>query len=189
MEKFSEWASKNTIFILLAPILIVILLTLAVPVYLLFQPGKWEIGYEINGAIGDFFGGIMNPIIALMALVWLVKGVKLQQTELAETKAALQASEKHQASQVRIAAITALIASINDEHARLRTYRQALEPDLKQQMKEHYDQQALLKPHILAMDPCTVELLDKFHTIEDAMTNYESERNKYLAELRKILNN
>lgn len=188
MEKFSEWASRKTLWILLAPAFIVLFFTLAVPIYLSFQPGKWQIGHEINGSIGDFFGGIMNPTIAFMALVWLVKGVRLQQRELADTRAALQASEKHQASQVRIAAITALIASINDEHARLRAYRQTLEPELDKQIKEHDRQQTQMEPYAhLSMDEDTVTLIEEFNALGESISNYESQRHQYLAELRDIL--
>lgn len=109
MQNLLDWVASKTVWILLIPALIVFGFTVAVPVYLSYQSGDWKLGYDINGAIGDFFGGIMNPFIALMALVWLVKGVTLQQQELRETKDALQASEQHQAKQVRIAAITALI--------------------------------------------------------------------------------
>lgn len=189
MEKFLEWASGKTLWILLVPAFIVLFFTLLVPIYLSFQPGRWQIGHDINGSIGDFFGGIMNPIIAFMALVWLVKGVRLQQRELAETKAALQASEKHQAAQVRIAAISALIASINDEHARLRTYQQTLKPELDKQIKEHDRQQAQMETHhILSLDEHTAALVDEFNALERSITNYESQRHQYLAELRDILN-
>lgn len=188
MEKFSEWASRKTLWILLAPVFIVFFFTLAVPIYLSFQPGRWEIGHEINGSIGDFFGGIMNPTIAFMALVWLVKGVRLQQRELADTRAALQASEKHQASQVRIAAITALIASINDEHARMRAYRQTLEPELNRQFQEHEDQQAQIGTYgFLMMDEDTVALNEEFNALGESISNYESQRHQYLEELRDIL--
>ncbi|CAO3858304.1 hypothetical protein [Achromobacter mucicolens] len=189
MEKVSEWASRNTLWILLVPAFIVLFFTFAVPVYSSFQPGRWQIGHDINGSIGDFFGGIMNPVIAFMALVWLVKGVRLQQIELAETKAALQASEKHQAAQVRITAISALIASINDEHARLRAYRQSLEAELAKQIKEHDLQQAQMEPHhTLSLDEHTAALLEEFNALERTIKNYEHQRHQYLAELKEILN-
>ena len=189
MGNFLEWASSKTMWILLIPLFVIVFITSAVPIYLSFQPESWRIGYDINGSIGDFFGGIMNPIIAFMALVWLVKGVKLQQKELADTKAALQASEKHQASQVKIAAITALIASINDEHSRLRSYRQTIEPELDKLIKVHDAQQAQMPPHhILSADEKMVALVEEINALNKAISDYESQRLEYLAELRKILN-
>lgn len=189
MEKFLEWASKNTLWILLVPAFVVLFFTLAVPIYLSFHPGKWQIGYDINGSIGDFFGGVMNPIIAFMALVWLVKGVRFQQQELKQTNAALNASEKHQAAQVKIAAISALIASINDEHARLRTYRQTLEAELEKRIKEHNRQQDQMEPHhTLSLSEHTTALFDEINVLERDITNYESQRSDYLAKLKAILN-
>lgn len=188
MEKFTEWASSKTIWILLVPVFVVLFFTLAVPIYLSFQPERWRMGYDVNGSIGDFFGGIMNPTIAFMALVWLVKGVRIQQKELEETKAALQASEKHQASQVKISAITALIASINDEHARLRTYRQTLEPELDKRTAQHDLEQDQMEPHhTLSLDDDTAALIQEFNALSQAISSLEGQRQRYLAELREIL--
>ncbi len=189
MENFLEWASRKTMWILLIPIFFIVFFTCAVSIYLSFQSESWRIGYDINGSIGDFFGGIMNPIIAFMALVWLVKGVRLQQKELSDTKAALQASEKHQASQVKIAAITALIASINDEHSRLRSYRQTIEPELNKLIKAHdYEQAQMLPNHFLSADEDLVALSEEFNALTNTISDYESQKLEYLAELRKILN-
>lgn len=58
--------------------------------------------FEVNGQIGDFVGGLLNPVIALLAFVWLRRGVLAQQQELAETRRPL-------ALQVEISAITTLI--------------------------------------------------------------------------------
>ncbi|MFX5869884.1 hypothetical protein ABTE73_19965, partial [Acinetobacter baumannii] len=38
------------------------------------------------GTVGDFFGGILNPIFALFAFYWLTYSVRLQTKELAETR-------------------------------------------------------------------------------------------------------
>jgi len=60
------------------------------------------------GTFGDFFGGLLNPVIGLFALYWLTKSVRLQKEELFETRSEL-------AKQVEMAALTALINSIMAE--------------------------------------------------------------------------
>lgn len=188
MDRFLEWAAGKTLWFLLLPAFVVCFFSLAVPIYLSTQPGPWQLGYDVNGSIGDFFGGIMNPIIALMALVWLVKGVRLQQKELEETRVALQASEKHQAAQVRIAAMTALLASINDEHDKLRTYRQTLEPELDRRLEEHERQQSQTEPWVtLSLDEDTDALLDEVNALTAAIEEFESQRAKYISDLKEIL--
>lgn len=55
--------------------------------------GKW-------GTFGDYFGGILNPVIAFFAFYWLTVSIKIQKKELSETQKALSdssASQKEQA--------------------------------------------------------------------------------------------
>ncbi len=42
------------------------------------------------GTFGDFFGGILNPVIASFALYWLITSVNLQIQELKKTNEALE---------------------------------------------------------------------------------------------------
>lgn len=67
------------------------------------------------GAFGDFFGGILNPIVAFAAFYWLTQSVKLQKQELFETRLELKKSADAQSllvdsgrDSVRLAALTAL---------------------------------------------------------------------------------
>lgn len=46
--------------------------------------GKW-------GAFGDFIGGLMNPIVALLALYWLTQSIAVQKQELKDTRTVLEA--------------------------------------------------------------------------------------------------
>jgi hypothetical protein len=46
------------------------------------DPGAW-------GTFGDFVGGLLNPLVAFLALFWLTRSVQIQRTELRETRAAL----------------------------------------------------------------------------------------------------
>lgn len=74
------------------------------------------------GAFGDFMGGLMNPIVAFAALYWLTQSVKLQKTELAETRKALEGSEQaqkaqadHSAQNLRIASRAALVSALQSQ--------------------------------------------------------------------------
>ncbi len=52
------------------------------------QPADW-------GVLGDYFGGILNPIISFTALIYLIKAYSSQKQELAETKLALRETAEH----------------------------------------------------------------------------------------------
>lgn len=74
------------------------------------------------GAFGDFMGGLLNPIVAFAALYWLTQSVKLQKTELAETRKALEGSEQaqkaqadHSAQNLRIASRAALVSALQSQ--------------------------------------------------------------------------
>ena len=55
------------------------------------------------GQFGDFIGGVLNPVCAYMAFVWLVRSYALQKTELAETRVTLAKSEEAQRKQAETA--------------------------------------------------------------------------------------
>lgn len=66
------------------------------------------------GTFGDYFGGILNPIVALFAFYLIaetyklqIKAYELQKTELEETRKLLERSTKAQDAQVKLAALTA----------------------------------------------------------------------------------
>jgi hypothetical protein len=67
------------------------------------------------GTLGDFFGGLINPIVAALALYWLTRSVRIQKEELNETREALQASASAQVRQVQLAALSALSNSVTAE--------------------------------------------------------------------------
>jgi hypothetical protein len=64
------------------------------------DPAAW-------GQFGDYFGGILNPVCAYMAFIWLVRSYSLQKTELAETRKALEESREAQQEQARLALLSA----------------------------------------------------------------------------------
>lgn len=65
------------------------------------------------GAFGDFFGGIMNPVVALFATYWLINSIRLQQGELADTRQALQEATINQASMAKTSKTTAILESLS----------------------------------------------------------------------------
>jgi uncharacterized membrane protein len=52
------------------------------------KPSDW-------GVIGDYFGGLMNPLISTITLFFLIKAYISQREELRETREALQKTEEH----------------------------------------------------------------------------------------------
>lgn len=61
------------------------------------------------GVLGDYFGGLVNPVVALAAFYWVTKGVRIQKQELAETRSALQEQAEHARASVRIDALSSMI--------------------------------------------------------------------------------
>ena len=72
------------------------------------SPSAW-------GEFGDFIGGIVNPLIAFSAFYWLAKSVRLQKTELVETRKALEESKKAQEDQARSTLASTKLQFINIE--------------------------------------------------------------------------
>ena len=60
------------------------------------------------GSFGDFFGGLLNPLVAFAALYWLTESVKIQKQELAETREELAAQAKNGENSVRLSAVTTI---------------------------------------------------------------------------------
>jgi hypothetical protein len=73
---------------------------------------------EVWGTFGDYFGGILNPIVALFAFYLIaetyklqIKAYELRKTELEETRKLLKISTNAQNDQVKLAALAALLNS------------------------------------------------------------------------------
>lgn len=58
------------------------------------DPGDW-------GSLGDFIGGVTNPLISTIALIYLAKAYYTQKIELAETRIALRDTAKHSEDSAR----------------------------------------------------------------------------------------
>lgn len=68
---------------------------------------------ETWGQFGDYVGGVLNPLIGGLTLMWLIRSVHLQKTELAETREALVATQHAQEEQTRLTYLTAKRETLN----------------------------------------------------------------------------
>ncbi|MDD2660695.1 MAG: hypothetical protein PHY54_13630 [Methylococcales bacterium] len=66
---------------------------------------------EVWGTFGDYFGGILNPVIAAFAFYLIAKTYELQKRELEATRSLLEVSTDAQKNQIKLAALTALLNS------------------------------------------------------------------------------
>lgn len=88
--------SKNTIKYSLIVILIVAALAIGGVVYYYNKnfSGDLILSNEVWGTFGDFFGGILNPILSFLALIALFFTIILQSEELEETRKELNQSRQ-----------------------------------------------------------------------------------------------
>ena len=118
------------------------LVLLSVLAYMLwfgvFNPGQISTDPAVWGQLGDYVGGIANPLIAFLALYWLTQSVLLQRKELQETKDALKESAKAQVKQeehaqrsVRVSALGAILVSRNSDVAAIRNEIERLNEALR----------------------------------------------------------
>lgn len=147
---------------------------------------------DVWGQAGDFFGGMLNPIVALAAFFWLTKGVRLQQKELADTKAALEASERHQAKQVKISAITALLNASSEEYENFKIYQRECSERLDV-AKKNFE---LAQRIVAAGNQCRnydelsdihLTCIEEFEHIRKSIETVASEKGNYLQQLKNLL--
>ncbi|HCS65915.1 MAG TPA: hypothetical protein DIW64_18635 [Cellvibrio sp.] len=76
-------------------------------------------GYELSSSpevwaqFGDYAGGILNPIVALLAFYWLTVSIRYQLKELKDSRAALRDSASSQAKLVEAQNLTARIHALS----------------------------------------------------------------------------
>ena len=63
------------------------------------------------GTFGDYFGGILNPVIAAFAFWLIAKTYELQKRELEATRSLLEVSTDAQKNQIKLAALTSILNS------------------------------------------------------------------------------
>jgi hypothetical protein len=61
------------------------------------------------GQLGDYFGGLLNPVVALAALYLLSLSIRIQRKELAATRQALDEQARHANDSADLAALTSLV--------------------------------------------------------------------------------
>lgn len=77
-------------------IMVFLILLTALIFYMIFINLEVTVKAQSWGPVGDFFGGILNPIFALFAFYWLTYSVRLQIKELKETREELSKAAKAQ---------------------------------------------------------------------------------------------
>lgn len=70
------------------------------------DPSKW-------GQIGDYFGGLLNPIISFTTLIFLIKAYYSQRQELEDTKIALRETAEYNRKQTSLMDISIKISQLN----------------------------------------------------------------------------
>lgn len=82
------------------------------------------------GQLGDYIGGMLNPIVAFVALFLLARSIHIQRTELVDTKKALEAQAQSAELSATLAAYTSLINGIVAEGAFLQSHIAYLQTQL-----------------------------------------------------------
>ena len=142
------------------------------------------------GQFGDYIGGILNPIIAYLALYWLTQSVLLQKQELADTKQALRDSADAQTKQERHAEVTAkinannaLLVSYNADISYIRSNLEFVNSQLTDLRQGHpaystlgvqlnYDQaQSLLRELNSALQTTLNNRMEIFYTIKKLLSD------------------
>lgn len=135
------------------------------------------------GTFGDYFGGLLNPVIGLFALYWLTKSVRLQREELFETRATLVDSAKSQQNQVKLAALTALTNSIMAETEILHTQSIFLLDQLKNKQPPFPGIFWNIKGDDLTYSEVRAQII----SINEKISNRLNERIQYENDIKTIL--
>lgn len=108
------------------------------------------------GQLGDYVGGLLNPVVAFAAFYWLTRSVQIQKQELSDTKKSLAESAKAQGDQVlqtiraaKISAITSLNTMVASEIARIESNLRIASLDNTQTIKVGYFQLRLREQQYL----------------------------------------
>lgn len=89
--KISEFIRRNIWIILALIILIAVISIIIVSLfYISYFNGGISIEHERWGTLGDFVGGILNPILSFLALIALLVTIILQSSELESTREELK---------------------------------------------------------------------------------------------------
>lgn len=133
------------------------------------------------GAFGDFFGGVLNPIVAFAAFYWLTQSVKLQKQELAETRAELAKSADAQRQLVENAnlslQVSATAALVNSVEGQLKVYENHLFELNGRKIP------AMAKDYVLQVHA----LEEEINAVADRINSLNSDRTAYYMSLKRIV--
>ena len=135
------------------------------------SPSAW-------GEFGDFIGGIVNPLIAYSAFYWLAKSVRLQKTELTETRKALEESQKAQEDQARSTLASTKLQFINIELEAINSQilaERAYVNQLLSQAKQH------------GIEYTVVTKLGKNEKLEDFLPSLNAEIDKLVSRRDRLI--
>lgn len=122
---------------------------LAVAVFSVGSTGD-DKALEHWGQFGDFIGGVLNPCISFIALLWLISSVRIQKRELAETKDALEKSAKAQLEQVTLSRAANLSAEQFQKDQSLTAERSVRISALSSLINSHIAEINILQGQIVA---------------------------------------
>ncbi|MDN8137329.1 putative phage abortive infection protein [Acinetobacter baumannii] len=154
-------------------IIIFLIIIAVVFFYLIMKEVKVSDAAQHWGPVGDFFGGILNPIFALFAFYWLTYSVRLQIKELKETREELK---KAAAAQVESASHQQSIAELENENVITQKELLALQEKtlLSQQLANKAQQQQI---EIQNFESLFFELIKTKNNSISMMKTYEIDSN------------
>jgi hypothetical protein len=134
-----------------------------------YKFGWWTLLNERDawGQFGDFFGGVLNPLISFGAFYWLATSILLQKAELSETRDALKATQFAQQQHADTALVAAkiqrdniLLTMVANKIAALRTRQTHI---LQMQADrgpygKYYDEHGQLTPLVVALKKLNEEI-------------------------------
>lgn len=124
------------------------------------SPGDW-------GVVGDYFGGLLNPVTSMFALYFLIRAYMVQRTELAETKAALADSATAQQEMARLQALHSNILSSTG-----RFQAQAA-------LLDNFHKEIIFRMHEVDRLTTAITTNMKFYSVEGNEITYLDEMKKY----------
>lgn len=143
------------------------------------DPDKW-------GTFGDFFGGLMNPIVAFAAFYWLTQSVKLQKQELADTRAELRAAAEAQRQLVengvltaRLSALAALANAAHDDLAINRQIQESIVADVPTESR------VAEKEYLATHEPILARITARSELRREQRDGYLREMEEVLASIGK----
>lgn len=129
------------------------------------------------GQFGDYFGGLMNPLIAFSAFLWLATSVKIQKRELKTTREALE-------KQAATSLLAARIQTLNIELSSVVGYLQHLRT---KQLRISELQNRLDRPQTYVNEAGVVTGLDRASKdLYNEILGFQKEEARVLGEIREL---